>query len=158
MTSMIGTGSRILLWLFVINLGIAFGAGLYESRIVTPEWLSSSESVLRWSAEAARRDNTGMRFWIFVTTVPLTIVTLANAITAWRTEGAGRNWWLGAAALAPMERTVTFSYFIPVMGPANTRSAHIREGSCDLDESQSWTARAPADGLARGIASIPDGP
>jgi hypothetical protein len=56
---MSGTGSRILLWLLVINLGIAFGAGLYESRIVTSEWLSSSESVLRWNAEAARRNNTG---------------------------------------------------------------------------------------------------
>jgi len=37
----------ILLWLFVINLGIAFGAGLYEHRIalrhaiVLPAWLMS---------------------------------------------------------------------------------------------------------------------
>ena len=28
----------ILLWLFVINLGIAFGAGLYEQRIILPQW------------------------------------------------------------------------------------------------------------------------
>jgi hypothetical protein len=27
---------RILLWLFVINLGTAFGAGIYESRVVVP--------------------------------------------------------------------------------------------------------------------------
>ena len=27
---------EVLLWLFVINLGIAFGAGLYESRVVVP--------------------------------------------------------------------------------------------------------------------------
>lgn len=26
------------LWLFVINLGIAFGAGLYEARVVIPQW------------------------------------------------------------------------------------------------------------------------
>ena len=31
----------ILLWLFVINLGIAFGAGLYESRIAVPQWLTT---------------------------------------------------------------------------------------------------------------------
>lgn len=31
---------EILLWLFVINLGIAFGAGLYESRTTVPQWLS----------------------------------------------------------------------------------------------------------------------
>lgn len=29
-----------MLWLFVINLGIAVGAGLYESRIAVPQWLS----------------------------------------------------------------------------------------------------------------------
>jgi hypothetical protein len=29
-------GAKLVLWLFVINLGIAFGAGLYESRIVIP--------------------------------------------------------------------------------------------------------------------------
>jgi hypothetical protein len=30
----------VLMWLFVINLGIACGAGLYEQRIVTPDWVS----------------------------------------------------------------------------------------------------------------------
>jgi len=28
--------AEVLLWLFVIDLGIAFGAGLYEKRIVLP--------------------------------------------------------------------------------------------------------------------------
>jgi len=45
---------NIILWLFVINLGIAFGAGLYESRIVVPQWLSySPESGYRWNSDAA---------------------------------------------------------------------------------------------------------
>ncbi len=71
--------SRALLWLFVINLGIPLGAGLYESRIVVPRWISgSSDGVQHWNAEAARRDDTGRRFWGFVTTVPLTLLTLAN--------------------------------------------------------------------------------
>jgi hypothetical protein len=29
---------EILLWLFVTNLGIAFGAGLYEQRIIWPQF------------------------------------------------------------------------------------------------------------------------
>jgi hypothetical protein len=37
---MLGSIPTIVLWLFVINLGIAFGAGLYESRIVVPSWLT----------------------------------------------------------------------------------------------------------------------
>ena len=32
---------EILLWLFVVNLGIAFGTGLYEHRIVVPGWITS---------------------------------------------------------------------------------------------------------------------
>jgi hypothetical protein len=33
--------SIALLWLFVINLGIAFGAGLYEHRIVVSRWITA---------------------------------------------------------------------------------------------------------------------
>ncbi len=107
---------KIVLWLFVINLGIAFGAGLYESRIVVPQWLSSSpESGYRWNAEAARQANTGLRFWVFVTTVPLTLLTLASLVAPWWTQDAVRSWWLGAAAVALVDRVMTFAYFIPTM-------------------------------------------
>jgi len=107
---------KVLLWLFVINLGIAFGAGLYEARIEFPQWLVySAESGYRWDAEAARRDNTGLRFWVYVTTVPLTLLTLANLIAAWRVQGAIRGWWLGAAVVALADRMFTFSYFVPTM-------------------------------------------
>jgi hypothetical protein len=41
--------TEVLLWLFVINLGIACGAGLYEIRIVASPWI---DSVLRASLRA----------------------------------------------------------------------------------------------------------
>jgi hypothetical protein len=62
-----------------------------------------------------RHDNTGVRFWAFVTTVPLTLLTLANAFAAWRSGGLLRSWWLTSAVCALLERTFTFSYFIPAM-------------------------------------------
>jgi hypothetical protein len=31
------------LWLFVINLGIALGAGLYEHRIVVARWIAEPQ-------------------------------------------------------------------------------------------------------------------
>jgi Domain of unknown function (DUF1772) len=108
--------AKILLWLFVINLGIAFGAGLYESIIAFPQWLSSlPEDGYHWNAEAARQANTGLRFWVYATTVPLTLITLLNLIAAWRSRGAIRRWWLGAVAVVVIERIMTFSYFIPTM-------------------------------------------
>jgi hypothetical protein len=51
---------EILLWLFVINLGIAYGAGLYEKRIILPQWFSkSAESGLRVNSEAMRQTQHG---------------------------------------------------------------------------------------------------
>jgi hypothetical protein len=109
------TVRTVLLWLFVVNLGIAFGAGLYEHRIVTPDWLSDDGSGRHWNAEAARRDDTGLRFWAYVTTGPLTLLTLASLVVAWRTPGPERGWWLAAALVVLGDRILTFSYFIPTM-------------------------------------------
>jgi putative effector of murein hydrolase LrgA (UPF0299 family) len=111
-----GTLSATLLWLFVVNLGLAFGAGLYEHRIVVSRWITSSElSGRQWNAESARRDDAGRKFWVFVTTVPLTLLTLANLFVAWRASSPVRWWWLAAGLTALADRMLTFSYFIPTM-------------------------------------------
>lgn len=96
----------ILLWLFVINLGIACGAGLYEARVVIPQWAEIPPQ--SWP-------NTGLMFWVYVTTVPLTVLTVANPIVAWRDTSPRRYWWLGAAGVILLERISTFAYFIPTM-------------------------------------------
>ena len=97
---------KVLLWLFVINLGIALGAGIYESRVVISQWENIPPQ--EWP-------NTGLEFWVYVTTVPLTLLTLANLVAAWLDRGARRFWWLAAVAIVVVERIVTFSYFIPTM-------------------------------------------
>jgi len=114
---MSATTSTIVLWLFVINLGITFGAGLYEHRIVVSRWMvfSPESGGAHWNAEAARQDDTGRRFWAFVSTMPLTLLTLANLFAAWRAPEAVRGWWLAAALAALADRLFTFSYFIPTM-------------------------------------------
>ena len=69
----------IMLWLFVINLGVTFGAGIYEHRIVVPRWLKSTgNAAATWNADAARQDDTGRKFWAFVSTMPLTLLTLIS--------------------------------------------------------------------------------
>jgi hypothetical protein len=108
--------STAVLWLFILNLGIAFGAGLYEHRIVMSRWIGQApDSGTHWNAEAVRQDDTGRRFWAFVTTVPLTLLTIANLIAAWRAPAGLRFWWLAAAIAALADRAFTFGYFIPTM-------------------------------------------
>ena len=96
----------LLLWLFVINLGIACGAGLYEARVVIPQWASIPPQ--SWP-------NTGLMFWVYVTTIPLTVLTVVNLSAAWMDSSTRRRWCLSAAAIIVLERIATFSYFIPTM-------------------------------------------
>lgn len=108
--------SEVLLWLFVINLGIAYGAGLYEARIVVPQWLSGSQQAgYRWNREAALEANVGLRFWVYVTTVPLTLLTLAFLVAVWWLPDPVRSWWMAAGLAALLDRVMTFGYFIPTM-------------------------------------------
>jgi putative effector of murein hydrolase LrgA (UPF0299 family) len=107
--------TKTVLWLFGIFLGITFGAGLYESRVVVSKWTTAPDGTAMWDAEAARRDDTGRKFWVFVTTGPLTLVTLISLVLAWRAAGPLRTWWLAAAATALIDRILMFSYFIPTM-------------------------------------------
>ena len=105
----------VVLSLFVVFLGMARGAGIYESQIEVPRWLVATADGLRWDGEAARQADTGRRFWAFVTTGPLTLLTLASLVLAWRSRGRLRRWWLVAAGASLVDRVATFGYFLPVM-------------------------------------------
>lgn len=103
--------AKAVLWLFLLNLGVVVGAGLYEARISTPRWVSNGV----WHGDEAKRDDVGRRFWGFTTTVPLTLLVLLNLWAAYGAAGDVRNWWLAAAGVALAERLFTFGYFIPTM-------------------------------------------
>lgn len=121
---------EIVLWLFVMNLGVAFGAGLYEMRIILPQWFSvSPESGFRVNSEAMRRTDAGRKFWAYVTTVPLTLLTLASQVIAWQPEVPRHEWWLGAAVFILVERIGTFAYFIPTALKL-MRAETLRESNC----------------------------
>src|SRR5690606_18985583 len=76
--------SAVLLWLLTMNLGTSLGAGLYESRVVVSDWPKMPPS--EWP-------NTGVEFWAYVTTVPLTTLTILNAVAAWRDRSPRRRSW-----------------------------------------------------------------
>ena len=59
-----------------------------------------------------RRIDPGRGFWVGVTTLPLTFLTLVSLVCNWQIDGRERAWWLAAAAITLVERVATFSFFI----------------------------------------------
>ncbi len=106
--------TQMLLALFILNLGVALGAGLYETRIVIPLWFPRSvKAGYQINSQAIRDLDSGRKFWAFVTTGPLTLLTLVNLVLAWQSQLPGYQWWLAAALITLIERISTFSFFIP---------------------------------------------
>ena len=64
---------------------------------------------------AITADDSGRRFWGYITTVPLTLLTLAGCVIAWNPATMRERWWLVAAAVMLAERVGTFGYFIPTL-------------------------------------------
>lgn len=109
------TAMKAIIWLLVLFTGVAFGAGIYEARVEVPQWLSAVNGVTVWHAETAKAADPGLHFWAFVTTGPITILTLLSAVLVWKTTGTVRRAWLVVLGLLLIDRTMTFSYFIPTM-------------------------------------------
>lgn len=106
--------TEIVLWLFVIFSGIAVGAGFYEIRVELPQWFARSGGVaVVVDAGAMSRADSGRRFWGFVTTGPLTLLTVASLVLAWPHQDQLHLWWVIAAGIALCERLGTFGFFIP---------------------------------------------
>jgi hypothetical protein len=107
--------ASLFLLLWVINLGIAFGAGLYEAAMMLPLWFPQPHGErLGINSKFMREADAGRRFWGMVTTLPLTLLTLVNCYFALQATGSGRSSWLAAAAVVGLERAATFTFFIPV--------------------------------------------
>lgn len=105
----------VLFWLLVLFTGVAFGAGLYEARVQLPQWLTTVNGIDVWHADIAKASDPGLNFWAFVTTGPITLLTLLSLIMVWKTKGAVRRWWFTTLAFLLVDRAMTFGYFIPTM-------------------------------------------
>ncbi len=109
---MVGPLSRVLLKAFVVWVGVQLGAGIYEGRIVIPQWSTVPPAEVGAALERSGFESGGLRFWVFVSP-PVALLALVNDIFAWRSTGKARPWWLAAAATMALESLATYGYFVP---------------------------------------------
>ena len=109
--------ARIVMWLFVIVLGLEIGAGLYETLVVLPTWTTSPpDSVIAFyqlnTANPEFALHAGPKFWMMFTP-SVGIMSLALLATSLWTRGAHRKWRLVAGLLALVVVGATFAWFVP---------------------------------------------
>ena len=111
--------SQIILWIFVIWLGIEIGAGIYEALVIVPLWASAApDSVIGFyqhnTADPRFTMNAGLRFWIFATP-GVGLLSIATLLTSFKTRPEHRKWRLTGAGLALIVVISTFAWFVPTL-------------------------------------------
>ena len=107
--------ARIVLWLFILSLGLDFGGGIYELRVLGPEWsralidhVPAAEAFVRMSPSA------GTRFWIFVAPA-VAILAVALLVTGRKSASQHRRWRRIAGGVELFVVLTTFAYFAPTI-------------------------------------------
>jgi hypothetical protein len=114
-----GSGSvrrsgSIWLWLLVIFVGIQFGAGLYEKRVVVPQWAGLPAEQVIGEIEASGMKAAGRAFWPFVSP-PVALLAVVNLVLARRSKAPNRRWWVAGAALMVVYAVFSYGFFVPQM-------------------------------------------
>jgi hypothetical protein len=109
--------AQLLLWIFVVALGVEIGAGLYETLVVLPLWSAAPpESVIAYHRHFAANPqfvpNSGGRFWMFATPF-VGLAALAVLLSGWRTCPEHRTWRMAGAILTLIVVVFTFAWFVP---------------------------------------------
>lgn len=109
--------ARIVLWLFIVSLGIEIGAGLYEIFVLVPLWANSApDSVIAFYRHNIATPNmfinAGGRFWMFASPL-LTLLSMAVFLTGRESIPDHRKWRRAAGGLVFLIMCGTFGWFVP---------------------------------------------
>lgn len=111
--------TQVILWLFVILLGIQLGAGLYEIRVITPlVTYSPPESVIRFFSMSKTHPElaiqAGRFFWKY-TSQPMGPLAIATLLIGIRSRGPQRIWMLIPAITVILVFAATYLFFVPTL-------------------------------------------
>jgi hypothetical protein len=109
--------SRVLLWLFVVVLGVVIGGGLYETLVVMPLWSAGPpESVLAYHRHNVANPrfalDPGGRFWMLFTPT-LGLLAAANLFSGLKARDGHRRWRVAASGIVLAVIIFTFAWFVP---------------------------------------------
>jgi hypothetical protein len=108
-----GAENRLLI-AFLGATGVALGAGLFELRVVIPQWASAPAAGVRGAMERSGHVASGRVFWPFVGAAVLPL-TAANVLAAAWSRAPRRRWWLASSATVAGLCGATAYYYVPAL-------------------------------------------
>jgi hypothetical protein len=144
---------QTILSLFLFFIGIGIGAGLYEARVVHPNWAPNpSPATLGSKLISSGQAGAARRFWPFVSPVAL-LLALGNVYLAWHQTGQLRHLWLTSSLSIIVKSVATYAYFVPMMMRRIEHSQGM-DGSALHRLICVWTTLSPLRIVAEAIAWI----
>jgi hypothetical protein len=105
----------VILSLFLLFVSLGMGAGLYEARVVYPNWApDASPRTLGAKLISSGQAGAARRFWPYVSPAAL-LLAFVNGYLAWQHIGAVHLVWLAASLIIIIKSVVTYIYFVPTM-------------------------------------------
>ena len=110
---MVITTTQVLMCTFVFSVGLGIGGGVYETRVVYPNWAKdptpdrlSEKLISSGQAGAARR------YWPLVSPASA-LLAIVNMFLAWDQVGIVRDLWLMSSIAIVLKSLGTYGYFVP---------------------------------------------
>jgi hypothetical protein len=105
----------LILSIFLLFVSLGMGAGLYEARVVYPNWATDAlPATLGAKLISSGQAGAARRFWPFVSPAVL-LLAILNSYLAWQQVGAVRLVWLAASLTIIVKSLATYVYFAPTM-------------------------------------------
>lgn len=132
------TFSEIMLWAYVVALGVLTGGALFEFRVLVHVWSSAPPASVRaWNPDPSAALDPPKRFFVLVTP-SLMLLTPANAWSAWGALGPARPWLLASTALTFAVIVVTLAYFAPTLHALTVRRGEGLSDDVIVRRASAW--------------------
>lgn len=112
---MLITTQQTLLCAFLFSVGMGIGGGLYEARVVYPNWATDpTPEGLREKLVSSGQAGAGRRYWPLISPTSA-LLAILNAFFAWHQTGLVRTLWLVSSVSIILKSVGTYGYFVPTL-------------------------------------------
>jgi hypothetical protein len=110
---MLTTADHIMLCAFIFLVGVGIGGGLYETRVVYPNWIhEATPGELANKLASSGQAGAAHRYWPLISPASAALA-IVNVFLAWRQAGIVRDLWLMSSIAIVVKSIGTYGYFVP---------------------------------------------